>query len=208
MKQLRIALIGSRELDKKIENHKYINQCYRVAYRLAELNVIFTSGLCKEGMDAYAQRAYSKALEEGKVTDKHFEVYVSNQAEIQKSPLPNAHLARVMNMAKIDKITELAESVVGHWHNCGPYARGMHQRNVHQILGYELNDPVDAVICWTPNGNVVGGTATALKLAMKAGIPIFNLGRPDNKAVLQEIADFLKGKVTPPNVVLPQSPRP
>ena len=208
MKQLRIALIGSRELDKKIENHKYINQCYRVAYRLAELNVIFTSGLCKEGMDAYAQRAYSKALEEGKVTEKHFEVYVSNQAEIQKSPLPNAHLARVMNMARIDEITELAKSVVGHWHNCGPYARGMHQRNVHQILGYELNDPVDAVICWTPNGNVVGGTATALKLAMKAGIPIFNLGRPDNKAVLQEIADFLKGKVTPPNVVLPQSPRP
>ena len=208
MKQLRIALIGSRELDKKIENHKYINQCYRVAYRLAELNVIFTSGLCKEGMDAYAQRAYSKALEEGKVTDKNFEVYVSNEEEIRKSPLPNAHLARVMNMARIDEITELAKSVVGHWHNCGPYARGMHQRNVHQILGYELNDPVDAVICWTPNGNVVGGTATALKLAMKAGIPIFNLGRPDNKVVLQEIADFLKGKVTPPNVVLPQSPRP
>ena len=208
MKQLRIALIGSRELDKKIENHKYINQCYRVAYRLAELNVIFTSGLCKEGMDAYAQRAYSKALEEGKVTEKHFEVYVSNKEEIQQSPLPNAHLARVMNMARIDEITELAKSVVGHWHNCGPYARGMHQRNVHQILGYELNDPVDAVICWTPNGNVVGGTATALKLSMKAGIPIFNLGRPDNKEVLQEIADFLKGKVTPPNVVLPPSPRP
>ena len=191
MKQLRIALIGSRELDKKTENHKYINQCYRVAYRLAELNVIFTSGLCKDGMDAYAQRAYSKALEEGKVTDKHFEVYVSNQAEIQKSPLPNAHLARVMNMAKIDEITELAKSVVGHWHNCSPYARGMHQRNVHQILGYELNDPIDAVICWTPNGNVVGGTATALKLSMKAGIPIFNLGRPDQDKVLEEIRQFL-----------------
>ena len=86
MKQLRIALIGSRELDKKVENHKYIKQCYKVAYRLAELNVIFTSGLCKDGMDAYAQRAYSKALEEGKVTEKHFEVYVSNQEEIQKSP--------------------------------------------------------------------------------------------------------------------------
>ena len=194
MKQLRIALIGSRELDKKIENHKYINQCYRVAYRLAELNVIFTSGLCKEGMDAYAQRAYSKALEEGKVTEKHFEVYVSNKEEIQKSPLPNAHLARVMNMARIDEITELAKSVVGHWHNCGPYARGMHQRNVHQILGYELNDPVDAVICWTPNGNVVGGTATALKLAMKAGIPIFNLGVPDKESVLNDIKNFLESR--------------
>ena len=194
MKQLRIALIGSRELDKKVENHKYIKQCYKVAYRLAELNVIFTSGLCKDGMDAYAQRAYSKALEEGKVTEKHFEVYVSNKEEIQKSPLPNAHLARVMNMTKIDKITELAESVVGHWHNCGPYARGMHQRNVHQILGYELNDPVDAVICWTPNGAVVGGTATAIRISMKYGIPVFNLGVPDKKSVLNDIKNFLESR--------------
>ena len=148
----------------------------------------------------YSRREADKLIEEGKVTEKHFEVYVSNQEEIQKSPLPNAHLARVMNMAIIDEITELAKSVVGHWHNCGPYARGMHQRNVHQILGYELNDPVDAVICWTPNGKIQGGTATAIKLAMAHGIPVFNLGRPDNKAVLQEIADFLNGKVTPPDL--------
>ena len=68
----------------------------------------------------------------------------------------------------------------------------MHSRNCHQILGYDLQSPVDAVICWTPNGNVVGGTSTALKLAMRAGIPIFNLGRTDKDAVLQEIKSFLK----------------
>ena len=67
----------------------------------------------------------------------------------------------------------------------------MHSRNCHQILGYDLQSPVDAVICWTSDGKIVGGTATALKLSMKAGIPIFNLGRPDQDKVLKEIRQFL-----------------
>ena len=67
----------------------------------------------------------------------------------------------------------------------------MHSRNCHQILGYDLQSPVDAVVCWTPNGNVVGGTRTALLLAQDAGIPIFNLGRPDQDKVLEEIRQFL-----------------
>jgi hypothetical protein len=67
----------------------------------------------------------------------------------------------------------------------------MHSRNCHQILGYDLQSPVDAVICWTPNGKVVGGTRTALLLAQDAGIPIFNLGRPDQDKVLEEIRQFL-----------------
>ena len=67
----------------------------------------------------------------------------------------------------------------------------MHSRNCHQILGYDLKSPVDAVICWTPNGKMVGGTRTALLLAQDAGIPIFNLGRPDQDKVLKEIRQFL-----------------
>ena len=68
----------------------------------------------------------------------------------------------------------------------------MHSRNCHQILGYDLQSPVDAVICWTPNGNIQGGTRTALMIAMREGIPIFNLGRADKDAVVQEIKYFLK----------------
>ena len=70
----------------------------------------------------------------------------------------------------------------------------MHSRNCHQILGYDLQSPVDAVICWTPDGAVVGGTATALKLSMKAGIPVFNLGVPDKESVLNDIKNFLESR--------------
>lgn len=53
--------------------------------------------------------------------------------------------------------------------------RLLHGRNVWQILGMGLNKPSDAVVCWTPDGKTVGGTATAIRLAEKHNIPVFNL---------------------------------
>ena len=68
----------------------------------------------------------------------------------------------------------------------------MHSRNCHQILGYDLKSPVDCVITWTPNGNIQGGTATAIKLAIKHNIPVFNLGVEDKDKVLKDIKMFLE----------------
>lgn len=51
----------------------------------------------------------------------------------------------------------------------------LHARNVHQILGLSCGEPTDLVICWTPAGADVGGTATALTLARRLDIPIINL---------------------------------
>ena len=55
----------------------------------------------------------------------------------------------------------------------------MMMRNVNQVLGEDLHTPSQAVICWTLNGSVVGGTAMALTIAMDKSIPIFNLALPD-----------------------------
>ena len=55
---LRIALIGSRDLERESIYHKGIQLCFDVAYRLAVLGITFTSGLCKDGMDGLAQKAY------------------------------------------------------------------------------------------------------------------------------------------------------
>lgn len=49
-------------------------------------------------------------------------------------------------------------------------------RNSHQVLGPDLDDPVDCVICWTKGGKLEGGTAQAIRIAEDHGIPIFNLG--------------------------------
>lgn len=68
------------------------------------------------------------------------------------------------------------------WNRCSVAARRLHARNVLQILGGDFNTPVDRVICWTPAGAVVGGTATALRLAQQHNIEIVNLANESSKA--------------------------
>ena len=191
---IRIALIGSRELEQKPEYQKDIKLCYKVCYRLAELGVTMTSGLCALGMDGIAQKAYSQAVDLGLAKESQFEVYVADQYNIRRSTLPRKHLAIVRNKDLISETERIASEVHPAWDRCNEWARGMHSRNCHQILGYDLQSPVDAVICWTPDGKIVGGTATALKLSMKAGIPIFNLGVSDKKSVLNDIKNFLESR--------------
>ena len=189
---MRIALIGSRQLEQKEEYFKDIKLCHNVCMRLAQLGVTFTSGLCELGMDGIAQKAYSKAVDLGYANETQFEVYVADQHNIRKSTLPRKHLAIVRNKDLISETERIASEVHPAWDRCNEWARGMHSRNCHQILGYDLQSPVDAVICWTPNGNIQGGTRTALMIALKYNIPVFNLGCADKDAVLQEIKSFLK----------------
>jgi hypothetical protein len=189
---MRIALIGSRQLEQKQEYFEDIKLCYNVCMRLAQLGVTFTSGLCELGMDGIAQKAYSKAVDLGLASESQFEVYVADQHNIRRSTLPRKHLAIVRNKDLISETERIASEVHPAWDKCNDWARGMHSRNCHQILGYDLQSPVDAVICWTPNGAVVGGTRTALMIAMREGIPVFNLGVSDKKAVLNAIKIFLE----------------
>jgi hypothetical protein len=69
-------------------------------------------------------------------------------------------------------------------------ARMLHARNVHQIEGSLLNDNVDIVICWTPKGELSGGTRTALVIAQSHQIPICNLAlNRDIKEVILRIEE-------------------
>ena len=191
---MRIALIGSRQLEQKEEYFEDIKLCYNVCMRLAQLGITFTSGLCELGMDGIAQKAYSKAVDLGLAKESQFEVYVADQYNIRRSTLPRKHLAIVRNKDLISETERIASEVHPAWDRCNEWARGMHSRNCHQILGYDLKSPVDAVICWTPDGKMVGGTRTALLLTQDAGIPIFNLGVSDKKSVLNDIKNFLESR--------------
>lgn len=189
---MRIALIGSRQLEQKEEYFKDIKLCHDVCMRLAQLGVTFTSGLCELGMDGIAQKAYSQAVDLGLASESQFEVYVADQYNIRRSTLPRKHLAIIRNKDLIVETERIASEVHPAWDKCNEWARGMHSRNCHQILGYDLQSPVDAVICWTPNGKIKGGTATAIRIALKYNIPVFNLGVKDKDNVLQSIRNFLE----------------
>lgn len=73
-------------------------------------------------------------------------------------------------------------------------------RNMHQILGPNLDEPVSCVICWTPDGcenakqygKTTGGTGSAISLASEYGVPVFNLF---NRGRFEDAQTFL-GDIT------------
>jgi len=65
------------------------------------------------------------------------------------------------------------------WERLSQGGQKLMARNVYQVLGHKLDSPSSFVICWTPNGELKGGTALAIKLAMHYKIPVFNLANKD-----------------------------
>lgn len=195
MKRLRVALIGSRALHKEPGHEDDIKFLHKLCYRFAELGIQFTSGLCDDGLDAIAQREYCRAVNNHKALLSQFEVYVYDMKAIHKSKLPNKHLAVPLNSSIKHELFKIAETLHSNWGGCDNYARKQHARNIHQILGYNLDEPVNAVVTWcvTDNqGNPIGGTATAIKLAMRHNIPVFNFYNTDRREVVGQIHNFLK----------------
>jgi len=84
-----------------------------------------------------------------------------------------------------------------------PYAKDLSDgvkliksRNIYQILGVDLKSPSDVVICWTEEGEVVGGTGLAIKIAMSNKIPVVNIGNPHTAHnmtnIMQEIVERVR----------------
>lgn len=79
-----------------------------------------------------------------------------------------------------EKAMKLAEKYHPAWSKCSEPAKKLMARNCYQVLGLELNNPVDFVVCNTKQGKLLGGTAQALRIAMDYNIPIFNFGNYNN----------------------------
>lgn len=73
----------------------------------------------------------------------------------------------------------IAKSIHPNWTNLTHGAKLLHARNVYQVLGKDLQTPSSFLICWTKKGESVGGTRTAIELALKKGIPVYNLAVRD-----------------------------
>ena len=73
------------------------------------------------------------------------------------------------------------------WDRCSPGARLLHGRNVALILGPELTNPVDAVVAWSADGAVTGGTGMGIRIAESRAIPVLNLGTMPPRAVCERL---------------------
>ena len=61
------------------------------------------------------------------------------------------------------------------WDRLKDGARKLMARNSAQVLGLDLQSPVQAVVCWTNGGRPTGGTGQALRIAAVNNIQIFNM---------------------------------
>lgn len=72
-----------------------------------------------------------------------------------------------------------------YFYNLGDFERELHIRNAFQVLGPELDEPSNFLVCWTKDGaetkttRATGGTGQAIRLAIKYNIPVFNLQTPN-----------------------------
>jgi hypothetical protein len=79
---------------------------------------------------------------------------------------------------------ELAAKFHPAWDQCNDYARQCHGRNAMIILGLELDNPVQFVVCWTPPDIPYGGTKLGMRIAEAHNIPVYNLALAGDQARL------------------------
>ena len=94
---------------------------------------------------------------------------------------------RVASQAELAEWMAVAERLHPAWRRCSPAVRKLHARNAAIVLGPGLDRPVDAVVAWTPEGAVTGGTGMALRIAAAHGIPVLNLAVLAPRAVCERL---------------------
>lgn len=160
------TLVGNR--DAPVEA---VQRGTHIALKLIEMGFKGRSGGA-DGMDSCLTRAVSILRQP------------DNEIYIPKQPfkgLRHGDLGRTVidasQLANYDEARAIAEQLVPHWHNCDDFSRAAHTRNVYEVLGVDLATPSKFLVCYAKTnslGVVVGGTASAVQLALQLQIPVFN----------------------------------
>jgi hypothetical protein len=156
------AGIGSRQTPKEI-----IPIIEELSQQLIQLNFTLRSGGAN-GADSFWENSYDKF-------DGNKEIFLPWK-NFNNNP---SELYEVCPVA-----LKLAEKFHRNWSRLSPAAKKLHGRNCYQVLGKDLKTFSKFIICWTPNAELVGGTAQALRLSQYFNIPVFNLANESHKIKL------------------------
>jgi hypothetical protein len=151
--------------------------------------------------EAFVARGYVLRSGHAAGADRFFEAGAGAHAELYRPSGSEGHTAagaRILVPAGplFDRAVLLASVVHPAWGKCNEYARLLHSRNVFQIHGERLDDPVRFVVAWAPpkgHDDVEGGTGMAWRIARAAGIPRFNLAVPGDLDRFRAFSASLRG---------------
>lgn len=77
------------------------------------------------------------------------------------------------------------------WEACSASTRKLHARNTHIALGQSSQDtPSLFGVCWTPNGDCVGGSGQTIRVLDTNLITVFNLGM--GEYVLDQLVAYVE----------------
>lgn len=179
--------VGSRETPEHIL--KFIEE---VAYWLAGRGYTGRSGSAA-GADSAFEQGFNdyQTFKATKNTIATFEAYLPWRgfSDINED---NVYIV-APELPNYNEAVEIASTIHPVWSRLGRGAKALHTRNVYQVLGLDLKTPSNVLFCYAqPTYNkhkeltgVKGGTNTAIQLAMKHNIPIYNF-------YLQEDIDKVK----------------
>ena len=94
---------------------------------------------------------------------------------------------RVLSPEALATCMRIAADLHPAWDRCSPAVRKLHARNVAIVLGATLDRPVEAIVAFTPQGRVEGGTGMAIRIAGAHGIPVLNLGSMPPREVCERL---------------------
>ena len=104
------------------------------------------------------------------------------------------HIKRVKLTSPTLEAYDIARLLHRAWQHRAWNARALHGRNVHLVLGVQCKEPVDMLVCWTPDGAIefedtdpeTGGTGMAIRVARQWRVPVRNLQRADHRAAAEQ----------------------
>lgn len=179
--------IGSRQAPANI-----LDLMSRVAVRLARRGYVLRSGAA-DGSDSAFEAGAREA-------GGGCEVFLPWRAF-------NGSASPLFNLPQDEQASLIASQSHPTWQGLKPPVRKLHTRNVYQVIGRHLNDPVEFVACWTPDGAETadetspdtGGTGTAIRVADLFKVPVINFARPN---ALDRIAAIVTAPPQPARTVL------
>lgn len=92
---------------------------------------------------------------------------------------------------------EVASKLHPAWDKLSYTHRALHARNVHQVMGDDLNTPSSFVLCWTPDGATgsttyhTGGTGQAIRTASAYRVPVYNLCKKEHRELFAPLISDL-----------------
>jgi hypothetical protein len=78
------------------------------------------------------------------------------------------------------------------WHKLSSAIEKLMARNSQQVLGKNLDEHSEFLICWTADGKASGGTGQAIRIAHAYNIPVYNLFNEIDREDLRELLKDIK----------------